>query len=274
MKRLPFLSTVMALALTVLFAAPSIALAQPVTTSLPGITASGMGTASAPAETAFVVISVGSDSYLYAEGSAMDQPGIEPTVPIVTAEEIAAPIVDALVTAGLSVAEIEINSNTYGGGYGPYGGPQIVFISFELADPTVEGIIELLDPAIAAATSARLFVNMTSVVYGVADCAPLQREAREAAIEDARANAELQADLLDVSLGDVVASREYAFGAYAPYYGPVPVNTCSSEGVDPKYIGMYGGPAFDPMLPTEVVVQSSVELTFEILPGSTATPAS
>jgi uncharacterized protein YggE len=273
MKHVPFLPPIVALALTFLLAAPSVA-AQQVTASLPGITASGMGTASAPAETAFVVISVGSDPYMYAGGPAVDQPAMEPNAPIVTAEEIAAPIVDALVTAGLSVAEIEVTSNTYGGGYGPYGGPQTVFISFELADPTVEGIMELLDPAIAAAIGARLFVNMTSVVYGVADCAPLQREAREAAIADARANAELQSDLLGVSLGDVVASRDNPFGAYGPYYGPVPVNTCSAETVDPKYIGMYGGPAFDPMMPAEVAVQSSVELTFEILPGAAATPVS
>lgn len=268
MKRLSFLPPVVALVLAFLVLTTPLAVAQQaVTTSLPGITVSGTGSASAPAESALVVIMLGSDPYMYAGSGEMDQSSATASAPIVTAGDIATPVVDALVAAGLSSTDIEIISNPYAGGYGPYGGPQTVSIRFELADPTVERIMELLDPAIEAAISARLFINMTSVVYSVEDCAPLQQEAREAAIADARENGELQAEALGVSLGDVVASRDNPYGLYgSPYYGVAHVNSCMAEGTDPHLISLYGGPAFDPMLPAEVVVQSSVELTFEIVP--------
>jgi len=276
MKRLSILGALFALVLASLPVTASTAAQQPVTTSLPGITAAGDGSASAPAETAIVLISIGSDPYMYG-GGAMDQPASSPSgpsVPIVTAEDIAAPIVDALVAAGVPAEDIEIISNPYAGGYGPYGGPQTVSVLFEIADPTVEGIIALLDPAIAAAASTRLYVNFTSAVYTVADCTPLLRESRAAAIEDARERAGLQAELLGVTLGEVTASRDNPFGGYGmPYYGVMPVNSCSPGAGDPRTMAMYGAPAFDPTLPAEVAVHTSVELTFEIVPGS-GTPAS
>lgn len=275
MKRVPVLSSLLALVFSSLLVMSPAASAQSLAGSLPGITVTGTGTASAPAEMATVVIMVGSDPYLYSEAGAMGQAGTTPSAPIVTAEEIAAPVVDALVAAGLSSADIEIISNPYMGGYGPYGGPQSVTIRFQLADPTVERITGLLDPAIAAAMGARLFINMTSVVYSVADCAPLQLESREAAIANGRDTAELQAGALGVSIGDVVASRDLPFGYYAsPYSGVPPVNPCTSGGADPKVISMYGAPAFDPTLPAEVIVTSSVELTFGIVGDMQATPES
>jgi uncharacterized protein YggE len=277
MKRLSLLVTIVALFLASFPVAASTAAQQPVTTSLPGITVAGDGSASAPAERAIVMISVGSDPYMYGGGQAADQPASSPSgpsVPIVTAEDIAAPIVDALVAGGIPATDIEIISNPYAGGYGPYGGPQTVSILFEVANPTVDGIVALLDPAIQAAFGARLYVNYTSVVYSVADCAPLQRESRTAAIADARERASVQAGLLGVTLGDVSASRDNPFGAYGtPYYGVMPVNTCTAGAADPRAISMYGAPAFDPSMPAEVMVHTSVELTFEITPG-TGTPAS
>lgn len=277
MKRFSVFVTLFALVLASFPVAASTAAQQPVTTSLPGITVAGEGSATAPAESAVVMISIGSDPYMYGGGGAMDRPDSSPSgpsVPIVTADDIAAPIVDALVAGGVPAADIEIVSNPYAGGYGPYGGPQTVSILFKIADPTVEGIVALLDPAIEAAFAARLYVNYTSVVYSVADCTPLQREARTAAIADAREHADLQAELLGITLGEVSASRDNPFGAYGtPYYGVMPVNTCTAGASNPRSLSIYGAPAFDPSMPADVTVHSSVELTFDITPG-TGTPAS
>lgn len=274
MKRHPSLSPVLALVLGILFISAPVASAQAVTSSLPGITVTGVGTAFAPAETATVVISLGSDPYMYADGPAMGQTPAQSSIPIVTADDIAQPIIDVLVAAGLPANEIEVISNPYAGGYGPYGAPLNVMISFELTNPTVDDITALLDPALEAAASARLFINMTSVVYGIADCTTLQQQARDNAVADARDIAGLQATALSVTLGDVVASRDnpYALSG-GPYYGVIPVNSCTLGAPDPKMVSMYGGPAFDPMMPAEVVIQTSIEVTFEIEPAMNATPA-
>jgi len=277
MKRLPFPPGVLALMFGVLLiATPGTAIAQ-VVAPPNGITVTGFGTAAAPAETATVVISVGFDPYMYgggpgwapypAEGATPDTAADQISPGIVTASDIARPIIDALVAAGLSADEIEVLTNPYMGGYGPYGAPLNVSIRFGITDPTIEDLKALLDPAIQAAAGARIFINTISVVYGIENCAPLYQEARETAVRHARASAEQQATALDVRLGPIVASRDNAAALYSgPWFGPMPLNSCT-PGVDAqKAISSFGGPIFDPDQPAEVSVQTAVEITFDITP--------
>lgn len=273
MRRVPLTSSIVALLLgSLLLVAAPLATAQMSPPAPAGITVLGTGSASAPAETATVVLMVG-QGYYEEMMPEMQKPSGTPRM---SPEETAAPVVDALATVGVRKADIEILSNPYSGDYGPTGGPATTFIRFDVAAPTTEQISELLDAAIPAAVETGLYMNMASVVYGVADCAALERQAREAAIADAREQAELQAELLGVSLGDLVASRDdpYAELMYAGgYSGVVPVNSCTQGPMNQGTSILYGAAPFDPNMPAEVTLVDYVELTFDMEPAPDGTPA-
>jgi len=269
MKRATFLPSTLAVVLSALFALTPLASAQPAPTTLPGITVLGAGQASVPAETATVILMLASDAYYYGEPVKGEVPA--PATPSASAEEAAAPVIDALVAVGVPEADIELISNPFVAGYGPYPGPTTFTLVFTLADPTSAGIAELLTAALAAASEGGLYPNMMSALYGVADCASLQREARSAAIADAREQATVQAELLGVSLGDVIASRDDTYGAIAysgMYGGATQYNSCTlRSGFDPM-TAIYSAPAFDPSLEPTVTVSAYVELTFAIAPAA------
>ena len=266
MSRFPLLSPVVALLLgSLLFASP-LAAAQNLPQPVAGISVMGSGRASAPAETATIVLMLGA-GYSYEEPQLME-PETSSTPPM-TAEEMIAPVLKALVDAGVPEADIEILANPYAGGYGPDGSPMAVSLRFELQDPTVDGISALLDPAVVAARDAGLFINMAGVIYGVADCAALQREARTAAIADARDKATMQAELLEVTAGEVIASRD-DLSTSMMYGGYTPINTCTLPSSDSPMASLYSAAPFDPGLPAEVTVVINVEITFGITDAEAA----
>jgi uncharacterized protein YggE len=273
MRWVSLTSSVVALLLGSLLLAAPVAVAQTSPPAPAGITVLGTGSASAPAETATIILNVGQGFY---EDKMPQMP--EPSgTPRMTPQETVAPVVDALTAAGVPEGDIEILSNPYSGDYGPAGGPVTSVIRFDLTAPTTEQISGLLDVAIPAATDAGLYVNMASAIYGVADCETLERQAREAAIADARQQAELQANLLDVTLGDLVASRDdpYAEIMYGGgYSGVVPINSCSQGPVNQGVSILYGAAPFDPNMRAEVIVIDYVELTFDMTTSPEATPAS
>ena len=225
--------------------------------------------ASAPAETATIILNVG-QGFFEEKMPQMPEPS---STPRMTPQETVAPVVDALTAAGVPEGDIEVLSNPYSGDYGPAGGPVASVIRFDLTDPSTEQISGLLDVAIPAATDAGLYVNMASAIYGVADCETLERQAREAAIVDARQQAELQASLLDVTLGDLVASRDDPY-AEIMYGGVMPINSCSQGPVNQGISFLYGAAPFDPNMPAEVIIIDYVELTFDMTASPGATPAS
>jgi uncharacterized protein YggE len=271
MKRAGSFSTVSALILVFLFLVTPLASAQVASTSIPGVSVTGQGRASAPAETATIAIMLSSGDY-YKDPAMMEEAASSPTPPA-SAEETAQPVVDALVAAGIPAADISIITDPSSLYASPYGAPLMVTVRFTIAAPTSARIMELLDAATTAATDAGLYVNMTSALYGVADCATLERSAREDAIADARDQAATQAELLDVSLGGVIASRDDVYGAMA-YSGVAQVNGCTLDIVDGSMASVYNAPAFDPSVEPEVAVTINIELTFEIVPDAAATPGS
>lgn len=216
MHRVPVLSSVVACLIGSLLLAPPLVAAQNVPQLVAGISVTGSGRASTPAERATIVLMFGA-SYSYEEPQMMEP---EPaSTPPMTSDEMAAPVVQALIGTGVPEVDIEILANPYSGDYGPDGGPMAVSLRFEIQDPTAEGISALLDPALAAARDAGLFIRMSGVIYGVSDCTALQREARTAAIADARDKATMQAELLEVTVGEVIASRDdlYSSVMYGGY---------------------------------------------------------
>jgi uncharacterized protein YggE len=255
--------------LVCLLAAPtSLVAAQPAMSTLPGITVLGVGQASVPAETATIVMMLGTNAYYKEDPSMMEQ--ASPT-PQPSPEEAAAPVIAALVAAGVPETDITLVSNPFTGDYGPGGGPTSFTIVFTMASPTSTGISDVLIAGIDAARAEGLYVNMTSALYGVADCAALERQARQAAIAHAREQATVQAELLDVSLGDVIASRDDAYGpiAYSGVYGGISqLNTCSlGDNADVINV-LYSAPAFDPGVEPTVSLSAYIELTFDISPSA------
>jgi uncharacterized protein YggE len=275
-KRAASLSPVTALLLSLLLFATPLASAQVMTSSLPGISVTGQGRASAPAETATIAIMVSSGDYYMME-PPMEYGEEEAAIatPEVSAEESIAPVIDALVAAGVPEGDIDVIVDPSSAYSGSWGAPLMQTIRFTIDDPATDRIKELLDTAADAASDAGLFVNMTTALYGVADCDALERDARAAAIADARTRAGLQAELLDVELGDLVASRDDIYGAmiFGGMFTGMQVNGCLLDAEDASMTSIYNAPPFDPLSQPEVTVTHSVELTFAIGSGVSATPA-
>ena len=143
-------------------------------------------------------------------------------------------------------------------------------------DPDTQRIIERVDAASVGAPEERLIVNGIGVTYKVDDCAALQREAREQAIADARQRAEFQAELLDVTVGDLLASRDMPSSADAAfdYYGPLAGYGCTPVELPDASLAQYGATTFDPTSEAEVVVHAQVELTFSMSASDASTHAS
>jgi uncharacterized protein YggE len=256
--------------------------AQTAPSDSPGIVAAGFGMASAPAATATVQLFVSSSFYggmgmvSVIEAETPPDPGNEATpvgdsgwsaypgddalsaMPAVLTAADVAPVVDALVGAGIGQEAIEIVSSAMPM-YGP-GGPQVLQIRFEVANPVVADLAELVGTAREAALGAGLSLDFVGVTYGGADCVALAREAQAAAVADARQRAEGLAAALGVELGDLVQAADYS-------YGPTFDDASGSCGprMDPSggYTDYgYGVPLFDPRMPAEVVVYASVTLVY------------
>jgi uncharacterized protein YggE len=220
-----------------------------------GIVVTGSGVASGPATAAEVQVMIGPDPY-----SGMMPGGL------ITAEEIE-PIVAEIVAAGVAEADIEVtipasNSSMMG----PF--PGGAMLSFEVPEPTQEGLSELAQGLHAAALAARLSIQHLGVRYVSDDCEALLQEASDAAVADARTRAERMARSLGVELGELVQAA-----------GPAFVDPAAQGACGPTIRNMNYGPwgpgmeqPFDPTLPAEAAVSTQVTLTFAMGPATEATP--
>ncbi len=71
---------------------------------------------------------------------------------------------------------------------------------------------------------------MNGIAFAVAEPAPLEDEARRAAVADARAKAEVLADAAGIALGEVIAIHE---GGATPVPGPVMRSMAMAESAVP-----------------------------------------
>jgi hypothetical protein len=104
------------------------------------------------------------------------------------------------------------------------------------------------------------------------------REARQAAIEDARAQADTMAELLGVSLGDVAGAHDVAYAPQLSYgfgpFGPTaPIDPCGDVGAAVAATSGFNLPPIDPTTEPQVTIQATIELTFDITGTGVATPA-
>ena len=220
----------------------------------PSVVVTGLGLASAPAETATIqVLLVSSGAF-----------GGQPMGPRLTETDLA-PVVDALTAAGIDEADIQLvtGPGVVSAFYGP-GGPSLALVEAILRDPTSDGVADAIAAADEAATSNGLAVQQVGAEYDLADCASLLREARQAAIDNAQAEAEELAELVGSELGDLLQ-----VGSSPTYFSGPPV-AADDGGCPPSpETGVYGpsgsiGAPYDASAPVEARVYATVTLTYAL----------
>ena len=250
---------------------PLSAIAQTATTATPtGITVTGYGEASAPAETATLQILVTRGDY-YGGPPPQPRPG---DVPGAEEQRLAAPIAQALIAKGIpeSAVDVVVSPVLGSSAYGP-GGPAVARIDVALEKPDLATVTDLVSAASVAAASESLVLGQIGAGYDVEDCAALERSARETAIADARARAAVQADLLKVNLGELIASSDVPSPTATTlnYFGvAVPLNGCAPAAPSVALNGpglTITVASFDPAADPEVEVYSQINLTFAIVAG-------
>lgn len=229
----------------------------------PGVTVIGYGEASAPAETAVMQIVITEEQF---GSSRTPRWGGEPG-----AEErrLMEPIAEALVAAGVAADGIETRINpAVGDNFGPSRG--LARLDVEVPEPTAEAVRELVDAAVVAAADRGLFVGQVGVGYDVADCGALEREAREAALADAREGAEMQADLIGVELGEATASVDQSPSTgFDLYYGAFGGGETGCAPPSPAIeVGAVSVAPYDPTAEATVEVYAQVAITFAIEEGA------
>lgn len=236
------------------WAAP-ITSAQDVPSAATGVTVIGYGEASAPAETATLLLSINETEY---QGPQSVQPGATPGA---EEREIVAPAVASLVDAGVAEDDIDVITGPSVANTAGFSGPAIAILRITLDAPTMEGLNGLIDAASVGAAEENLIVGGVGATYGVEDCDALDRQAREAAVADARDRADVQAELLEVTLGDVTGSNDLPTGYYGPGGG---VNGCSPVSTFGFPFESFNYSSFDPTAEPVVEIYAQVQLSFSI----------
>lgn len=243
--------------------------AQGDSASLTGITVTGYGSASAPADQATIILALAESNY---GPPTTLQPGATPGA---SERRAATPAVNALVQAGIAEANIDVIVGPSVDSFGGYGGPASALLRFTIDNPSPEQISEIIDAATVGAADERLLLGRVGVQYKVEDCSPLLREARENALEDAHERASLQAELMDVSLGSITGSRDVRTESDAMILGgPILLSSCAPGAEASNRYAPFNLPTFDPTAPADVLVTMNMDVSFGIEEEMTATPAS
>jgi hypothetical protein len=248
---------------------PLSAIAQAAPAATPsGITVTGYGEASAPAEKGTLQLLLSRGDY-YGGPPPQPRPG---DVPGAEEKRLAEPVVQALVDKGVAATAVTVVVSPVLGSsvaYGP-GGPAVARIDVALDKPELSTLTDLVASASVAAANESLVIGLAGAGYEVADCDALDVAARQAAITDARDRAGRQAKLLGVQLGEVVASSDVPATADATinYFGvSVPQNGCAPPAPSVALNGpglTVTVPTFDSTTEPEVELYARVSLTFAI----------
>lgn len=232
----------------------------------PSIVVTGTGGATAPAARALVQLLI-VRAAPFSASFASDMPGPTDAAGAVSM----APVIDAIVAAGVDQAAIKVVSS-----------PSLISVCSNSAKcssarvdvtierPSLDRLNAIINAAGEAAGKQGLTVQDVGAGYGVADCRPLHEQARAAAAADARARAEAQAKVLGVGLGALVVSSETAPDTPDEANGCAPFrNDRPGSWWTPGSVGLTV-PSFDPEAPPQVAVALQVTLAFAI--GSQVTP--
>lgn len=268
MRRRTIIRSMLTVLFSVLLVSSPLA-AQGETASLSGITVTGYGSASAPADQATIILSLGETNY---GPQTTLQPG---STPGASERKSAAPAIDALVNAGLDEGQIELIVGPSVRDVGSYSGPAIALVRLTVENPSPERISDLIDAATVGAADERLILGRAGVRYEVEDCSALLQEARGHALADARESGSQQAELMNVSLGSITGSRDVRSDSDAILYGgPLALSSCTPGADATNQYAPFNLPAFDPTARAELIVTMSLDVSFEIEDSMGATPVS
>ena len=262
-------STVVAL-IGIMLAGASLGGAQAASHDPHGISVVGRGEASAPADSVTLQLTLGEPNF---GPPAVPQPGVAPGA---RERAAVAPVVEALVAAGIPEDAITVIVGPAIAEFGTSFGPTLALIQVVVDDPEREQLGDLVGAASLAAAAERLAIGRIGAAFAVADCAPLEREARELAVADAHRQADVMAELIGVSRGEIVGTRDLAADApsiFGPYGLVAPSSPCDADAPVATGYGAYALPSFDPPAEPEVTVYAAVELTFAMAGTPGATPA-
>ncbi len=237
----------------------------------PRLVATGFGRATAPAETATLQL------VIVPSGDQFNGSGFQPT-PQASPETgdtgIAAPVVDAVVDQGVNPDMISVVVSPVYGSSSFYGGSASTGfqIDIHLSEPSADFLAAVMTAAYAAASDNRLYVAAQGIDYGVSDCDALEQEARNAAIDDARRQAEQQATALNAELGNLVNVSDAPPGAAVLASCETRVSG-SVAAIDNPYVFNPTGltleaPAYDPAGVPEAATAFRVELTYVLVAPS------
>ena len=272
MRRSMSIVTVLALLGSMLGATAALAQDGPSVQS--GITVTGYGEATAPAESANLQLLIINEESFY--GGPPQAPQVEAT-PGAAARSTVAPIVEAI-EASESVESVEVVLPLVTDFYG--GPAPVARIDVAVSNPDLAMLTGLITGATQAAAEERLLVGRIGASFETSDCQALETEARQSALDDARSRAGIQAGVLGVSLGEVISSVDVdVTGLELNVYGlPVAPDGSCAPPVSSGNAGAVGPgitlPTFDPTSDSgEVEVYRQVQVTFAIDVAG-ATPAS
>lgn len=245
------------------------ALSQSLTAPPEGITVIGMGQASAAPDSTIIQVTLsGAEMY----GPPILQPG---STPGATERAAVQPVVDALMNTGIDEADINVVvtpfiGNPYSGMYGPVS----AYIQVTIDEPTSDRIAGVMNAVTVGAAESRMPPPGFNVMHQLDDCSTLQQEARQAAFDDATRLATVEAGIVGVTLGDVVAVRDsMSVPTFStdPFMGYSADGSCTFSGTTNVY-GPYGPMPYDMSDDPEITVYAATEVTFSI--GGSATPES
>ena len=182
--------------------------------------------------------------------------GMTPS-PLTTAD--LTPITDAIIAAGVPADQISVLMPGSFSSFTGIGGPLAAELRFTIDNPVTEDLTALAASVQQASLDAGLSLQHIGVTYSGDDCAGLAQQAREAAVADAQQRAAGLADALGVELGELVQAADGSF-----FFGPFsldPTACVSQAGMETGY-GPGIEPPFDPSQPAEIVIVTTVTLTY------------
>jgi uncharacterized protein YggE len=263
-------STIAVLFASLIIGGPALA-AQPVSAPPDGITVIGYGQASAPADASTLKIIVASEMF----GPPMaPEPGATPGA---AEQETVQPILNALVDAGVPEENIEVVVPPFlGNAYSTPFGPATALITVSATNLGEEEIRAVINAASVGAADASVMIGGIEITHTLNDCSQLFADARQSAYDDAMSKAGIQADIIGVSLSNVTATRDSAFGPELAYGQIAPASndgSCTSSSMSSVF-GPFGPIPYDLSGEPEVTMYATLDVTFGMQPGTEATPAS
>jgi len=220
-----------------------------------GITVQGFGSATVQADGAVLELYFGTNLPVPLPGEpSRGGTGVEPAPPVPEgqaapiSEADLQPVVDAIVAQGVPRSDIEVIPSAK---YDPYSSSATIRVTVRSLD-ALSGIVDAATSA--AATLQNIALQSTSVIYTVSDCPSLERQAMQAAVEDASERAGVFAQALGVGLGPVIGASQYS-------YSPFGISPC-----DPNVGGPYplGGYPYLEGQGSEVQLIANVAITYDI----------